>query len=137
MARIGYPVSILSPVTARDIADDAVLRNTRDEAGVARGLATSGLLEGAPADAGLARMRSRQGRSAALACLRRPRCRGHDGSIIRTGILGGEERQVGSSMMWSSHSSSGTSNSGTVRPCAETPASCTLSGSPVSSGCHG
>ena len=55
----------------------------------------------------------------------------HRGGRGRLGCV-----HVGSSTMWSSHSSSATSSSDTLQPRAETPASWTLSGSPVTSGCQ-
>ncbi len=52
------------------------------------------------------------------------------------GIVGGKEHQVGSSMIYSSQSSSEISNSGTVRLRTETPAECTVSAVPEISGCQ-
>ncbi len=60
----------------------------------------------------------------------------HHSRMRRPGIVRGEKHQTGSSMMWSSQSSSSISNSGTVRPCIETLAACTLSGVPDNNGCH-
>ena len=60
----------------------------------------------------------------------------HDLRVRGAGIVGGQKHQEGSSMIWSSHSSSGVSNSLTVIPLTEMPASCTDCCVPVISGCH-
>ena len=60
----------------------------------------------------------------------------HHLGVDGAGVVRGEKHQVGSSIIWSSHSSNGVSNSDTVSNCTLTPASCTLSGVLVSRGCH-
>ena len=62
--------------------------------------------------------------------------RGHHLGMHRPGIVGCEIHVPGSSMIRSSQSSSSTSVSGTVIPRTDTPARCTLSGSPEISGCQ-
>ena len=66
-------------------------------------------------------------------------CRPKRAQHVRVGwscVVGCQKHQLCSSIMWSSHSSSGTSYSGTVQPRTEMPASWTLSGVPEISGCQ-